>query len=175
MDDSSFSLAWLAEWREQINEAVTALLTHFEDDYGYRPGANEVRAADEDDLRAALDFSREPLAFTDLAAFYSSVGEVSLPDIGNGYFIHSARQVLHQLAEEGPVFLPESDDPQGMVIASNGGGQLYAADWGGAIHRSRTASQESEFDRVADDLPAFLDLVRRAVLRFTRSGEPGLV
>lgn len=44
---------------------------------------------------------------------------------------------------------------------------LFVAGWGGAIHRSRTASlDEAEFDRVADDLPEFLDLLRRFVARF---------
>ncbi|MGW1728196.1 SMI1/KNR4 family protein [Streptomyces sp. NPDC002306] len=106
--------------------------------------------------------------------FYESIGEVVLPDVGNGFFVHSACDVLHRLAEEGPVSLPEADDPHGVVIATNGGGIVYVADRGGAIHRSRTASLDSaEFDRVADNLPQFLDQVRRYVVRFVESGETG--
>ncbi|MGE6738420.1 hypothetical protein ACQKIP_47065, partial [Streptomyces sp. NPDC059900] len=95
-------------------------------------------------------------------------------DVGNGYFIHSARDVLHRVAEEGYVFIPLADDPHGMVIGSDGGGILFVADWGGAIHRSQTASSHAaEFDRVAEDFPEFLDLIRRSVVRFAETGEPG--
>ncbi|MFE3855213.1 hypothetical protein ACFXPN_29275 [Streptomyces griseorubiginosus] len=110
----------------------------------------------------------------DLLTFYESIGEVVLPDVGNGCFIHSARDVLDRLAEDGAVFLPEADDPHGMVIASNGGGNLYVADWGGAIHRSRTASMEdAKFDKIADSVPEFLDHMRNCVVRFVRTGATG--
>ncbi|MFI9724390.1 hypothetical protein ACIHFE_32940 [Streptomyces sp. NPDC052396] len=94
--------------------------------------------------------------------------------MGNGYFVHSAHDVLGRLAEEGPVFVPEADDPHGMVIASNGGGILYVADRGGAIHRSRTASlDDAEFDKVTDNLSEFLDHIRRCVVRFAETGATG--
>ena len=110
----------------------------------------------------------------DLLTFYESIGEVVLPDVGNGCFVHSARDVLDRLAEDGAVFLPEADDPHGMVIASNGGGNLYVADWGGAIHRSRTASMEdAEFDKIADSVPEFLDHMRNCVVRFVKTGATG--
>jgi hypothetical protein len=97
-----------------------------------------------------------------------------LPDVGNGYFVHAARDVLDRLAEEGAVFIPEADDPHAIMIASNGGGILYVADWGGSIHRSQTASlDEAEFDKVADDLPQFPDHIRRCVVRFVDRGATG--
>jgi hypothetical protein len=146
----------------------------FEETFGYEPGTNEVRAAGDEDLRAARDYGRELLGFKDLLTFYESIGEMALPDVGNGYFVHSARDVLHRLAEEGPVLVPQADDPHGMVIASNGGGILYVADWGGAIHRSRTASlDDAEFDKVADNLPEFLGHLRRCVVRFAETGATG--
>lgn len=146
----------------------------FEEKNGYEPGTNEVRTAGEEDVRAVHDDARELEGFEDLLTFYESIGEVVLPDVGNGFFVHSARDVLHRLAEEGPVSLPEADDPHRVVIATNGGGILYVADRGGAIHRSRTASLDSaEFDKVADNLPQFLDHVRRYVVRFVESGETG--
>lgn len=110
----------------------------------------------------------------DLLTFYESIGEVVLPDVGNGCFVRSARDVLDRLAEDGAVFLPEADDPHGMVIASNGGGNLYVADWGGAIHGSRTASMEdAEFDKIADSVPEFLDHMRNRVVRFVKTGATG--
>ncbi|MFE2316503.1 hypothetical protein ACFXC8_25800 [Streptomyces sp. NPDC059441] len=174
MDQLSYSAAWLSRWRDEITGAVNSMMSTFEETYGYEPGTNEVRVAGEEDLRAAHDYGREVLGFEDLLTFYESIGEVVLPDVGNGYFIHSARDVLHRLAEEGPVFVPEADDPHGMVIASNGGGVLYVADWGGAIHRSRSASlDDAEFDKLADDLPQFLDHIRRCVVSFVETGATG--
>lgn len=174
MDPYSYSAAWLSQWRDEITHAVRSMISTFEETYGYEPRTNEVRVAAGEDLAAARDYSREFLGFEDLLTFYESIGEVALPDVGNGYFVHPARDVLDRLAEEGPVFIPEADDPHGMVIASNGGGILYVADWGGAIHRSRTATvDDSEFDRVADNLPDFLDHMRRSVVHFVETGATG--
>ncbi|MFF8374815.1 hypothetical protein ACF07V_01610 [Streptomyces sp. NPDC015661] len=174
MDQLPYCIAWLSQWRGEITDAVGSLLSTFEETYGYEPGRNEVRLAGREDCRAARDFSEEVLGFEDLLTFYEEIAEVVLPDVGNGCFVHSAREVLDRLAQEGPVFLPEADDPQGMVIASNGGGLLYVADWGGAVHRSRTASlQDAEFDKVADSLPEFLDHIRHHVVRFVETGATG--
>lgn len=174
MDQLSYSAAWLSQWRGEVTGAVSSMISTFEETYGYEPGANEVRVPREEDLRAARDYGRELLGFEDLLTFYESIGEVALPDVGNGYFVHSASDVLHRLAEEGPVFIPEADDPHGMVIASNGGGILYVADWGGAIHRTRTTSlDDAEFDKVADGLPQFLDHIRCCVVSFVETGAPG--
>ena len=174
MDQLSYSAAWLSQWRDEITDAVSSMISTFEETYGYEPGTNEVRVADEEAVRAARDYGRELLGSEDLLTFYESIGEVVLPDVGNGYFVHSARDVLDRLAEEGAVFVPEADDPHGIVIASNGGGILYVADWGGSIHRSRTASlDDAEFDKVADNLPEFLDHIRRCVVRFVETGATG--
>lgn len=174
MDQPPYSAAWLSRWREEITDAVGAMVVAFEETHGYPPGRNEIRVADDDDRRAAREYARETLGFEELRTFYASIGEVVLSDVGNGYFIHAARDVLDQLAEDGDVAIPAADDPLGMVIGSDGGGRLYVADWGGAIHRSRTAAvDEGQFDKVAEDLPEFLDLIRRSVTRFVETGETG--
>jgi hypothetical protein len=174
MDQLSYSAPWLSRWRAEITDAVNSMVLTFEETNGYEPGTNEVRIVSTEDLRGVHDDGRELQGFEDLLTFYESIGEVVLPDVGNGFFLHSACDVLHRLAEEGPVFVPEADDPHGLVIASNGGGILYAADRGGAIHRSRTASLDgAEFDKVADNLPRFLEHVRRCVVRFVETGETG--
>ncbi|GGV26514.1 hypothetical protein GCM10010277_08150 [Streptomyces longisporoflavus] len=174
MDRLPYSAAWLLQWRAQITDAVAAMAATFEETYGFPAGDNEVRLADEDDRRAVRAYAREWPGTDDLLTFYRSIGEVLLPDVGNGIFLHSARDVLHRVAEEGHVFLPGADDPHGMVIGSDGGGILFVADRSGMIHRSRTASTDAgEFDRAADNLPDFLDLIRRSVLRFAETGEPG--
>lgn len=173
MEQVPFSAAWLARWRADVMAVVTPMVATFERAHGYPPGTNDVRPPTEDELRAVDELKRETSYFEELSTLYRSIGEVALPDVGNGFFLHSARAVLDRIAEEGPVFLPLADDFQGMVIASDGGGRLYVADWGGALHRSRTAStDDGTFDRVADDLPAFLTQVRSYVLRWATTGEP---
>ncbi|MEU3793919.1 hypothetical protein AB0F07_29635 [Streptomyces fructofermentans] len=174
MDHLSYSAAWLSRWRDDITDAVSSMVLTFEERNGYEPGANEVRTVSEEDVRAVHDDGRELEGFEDLLTFYESIGEVVLSDVGNGFFVPSACDVLSRLAQEGPGSHPRVDDPDGVVIASNGGGILYVAERGGAIHRSRTASLDSaEFDKVADSLPQFLDHVRRCVVRFVETGETG--
>lgn len=85
----------------EIASAVGSMISTFEEMYGYEPGANEVRVASEEQLRAVRDYGRELLRFKDLLTFYESIGEVVLPDVGNGFFVRSARDALHRLAEEG--------------------------------------------------------------------------
>ncbi|MCD0483530.1 SMI1/KNR4 family protein [Streptacidiphilus sp. ASG 303] len=174
MDRSSFSAAWLARWRADLSGAVQTLPAGFESTHGYPPGVNEVRPPDEAGRRAAQQFSGGLLGFEDLAVFYDTVGEVCLPDVANGFFLHRAGDVLHRLSEDGPVHLSPTGELPGLVIASNGGGQQYIVDHRGAVHRTRTASTDTaDLDQVADTFPAFLDLVRHTVLRFTRTGDPG--
>lgn len=174
MNRIPYSAAWLSQWREDVMAAVRGMVSTSGDEHGFPPGRNEVRVADEDDRRAAREYARESLGFDELLTFYESIGEVALSDVGNGYFIHTARDVLHRVAEEGYVFIPMADDPHGMVIGSDGRGIPFVADWGGVIHRSRTPSpDEAEFDRVAEDLPEFLELIRWSAARFAETGEPG--
>lgn len=105
-----------------------------------------------------------------LVSFYQIIGAVVLPDIGNGHFIHSAEAVLNQLQEEGTVKVGGAD---AVVFASNGGGVLYAITPTGAIHRSSTASRDSDFELVATDLAGYLGGLRGVVSEFIRTGDPG--
>ncbi|WP_020555798.1 hypothetical protein [Embleya scabrispora] len=153
---------------------MNAMTATFEQTYGYPPGTNAIHAPDEEDRRAAVDFGREPLCFPDSETYYECIGNVVLEDVGNGYFLYSVSEVLRRLTDEGAVFIPLADDPGGMVIGSDGGRHQFVADWGGVVHKSRTASvHEGEFDRVADDFPQFLELLRRSVLRFAAMSDLG--
>ncbi|MFF5449253.1 hypothetical protein [Streptomyces sp. NPDC012888] len=62
-----------------------------------------------------------------------------------------------------------------VLIGSDGGGILYAVGADGAVWRSRRASEEAEFDRIAGDFAEFLGLLRRSVHRFDGTGQPGFV
>ncbi|MFF3068860.1 hypothetical protein [Kitasatospora sp. NPDC057936] len=50
MDQLSYSAAWLSHWHDEITDAVSSMISTFEETFGYEPGTNEVRAADDEDL-----------------------------------------------------------------------------------------------------------------------------
>jgi hypothetical protein len=173
MRGEPLSADWLSQWRSQVDAALGTLMSTFEEKYGYPPGTNEIKPPDADARSAAAELAREQLTPVDLVTFYGSIGEVVLADVGNAYFFHSARLVLDHLQAGESALLGGADDAKGMVIASDGGGILFAVDAEGAVHRSGAASTESEFDKVADGLREFLDLIRRSVVRFVDTGRPG--
>ncbi|WP_457030984.1 hypothetical protein [Kitasatospora sp. P5_F3] len=158
--------AWLTQWRTEITQVLDTILPTFEETYGYWPGANEIRDPDEQERLAARAFAEDP-AFADLATFYGSIGEVSLSGIGNGYWIQSATEALRART------IPEPAVLEGVALASDGGGIQFVLGTDGAVHRSRTAGVETEFDQVAASLKEFLDLLRQSVLRFQMTAEPG--
>ncbi|MCX4834460.1 MULTISPECIES: SMI1/KNR4 family protein [unclassified Streptomyces] len=146
----------------------------FERRHGFPPGANEVRPADSDDQAAARALAQASLIPADLVTFYDSIGDVTWADVGNGYFLDPAIDVLLQLQEYGAVGIGADQKVHGLVIGSNGGGLSYVVGSDGAVHRTRMASlDEPELDEVADDLRQFLELLERSLTRFVADGEPG--
>ncbi|MEV5238493.1 SMI1/KNR4 family protein [Streptomyces cinnamoneus] len=146
----------------------------FERRHGFPPGTNEVRPAARDDQAPARTLAQVSLVPADLATFYDIVGDVTWEDVGNGYFVESAGDVLLRLDEYGAVDVGAAHKASDLVIGSNGGGLFYVVDPGGAVYRTRTASlDEPGLDRVADDLRQFLELLERSLSRFVANGEPG--
>ena len=146
----------------------------FERRHGFPPGTNEVRPASRDDQAAARTLAQVSLIPADLVTFYDSIGDVTWADVGNGYFLAPASDVLLRLQEYGVVDLGADQKVQGLVIGSNGGGLSYVLGPDGSVHRTRTASlDEPELDKVTDDLRQFLELLERSLKRFVADGEPG--
>ncbi|MFC9463557.1 SMI1/KNR4 family protein [Streptomyces coelicoflavus] len=146
----------------------------FEHRHGFPPGTNRVRLADHDDQRAARTLARVTPTPADLVTFYVSIGDVTWEDVGNGYFLDPAGDVLLQLQEYGVVDIDTDQKSSGLVIGSNGGGLIYVAGPGGVVYRTQTASlDEAELDKVADDLRQFLELLERSLTRFHADGDPG--
>ncbi|MFD7031988.1 SMI1/KNR4 family protein [Streptomyces sp. NPDC059917] len=165
--------ASLAVWRAEVSAALSAVTHGFEEKYGYTPGENAVRPPEPDDRAAARRLAAESPAFADLAVFYGEIGAVGMSDVGNGYFLHSGARALLERVD-----LPDPGTDAtvpAVLIGSDGGGILYAVGPDGGVWRSRTASEEGEFDRITDGLAEFLDLLRRSVHRFNESGRPGFV
>ncbi|MFE0791071.1 SMI1/KNR4 family protein [Streptomyces mutabilis] len=137
------------------------------------PGVNQVRPADHDDQAAARTLAQVTPTPADLVTFYESIGDVTWADVGNGYFLDPASDMLLRLQEYGVVDVG-TDQKANLVIGSNGGGLIYVAGPDGAVYRTRTSSlDEPEFDKVADDLRQFLELLERSLTRFNTDGDPG--
>ncbi|MEV5605716.1 SMI1/KNR4 family protein [Streptomyces sp. NPDC052299] len=143
----------------------------FERRHGFPPGTNEVRSASRDDQTAARALAQAGLIPADLVTFYDSIGNVTWADVGNGYFLDAASDVLLRFQENGAV---DAGADQKVAIGSNGGGLFYVAGPDGSVHRTRTSSlDEPELDKVADDLRQFLELLEQSLTRFVADSEPG--
>lgn len=174
MSDHSLSPTWLASWASRVSETLKTMTDEFERRHGFPPGANEVRLADHDDQAAARTLAQVGIVPADLVTFYGTIGDVTWADVGNGYFVDPAGDVLLRFKQYGTVDLSADRKAGGLVIGSNGGGLAYVASFDGVMYRTRTASlDEPELDRVADDLRQFLELLERSLTRFIANGEPG--
>lgn len=80
-------------WRVSVTAVLAGFLATFRQRFGFEPGANAVGPPASGEAVASLAALR-PAPARDLLTFYESIGEVSLPDVGNGYFIHSPRLVI---------------------------------------------------------------------------------
>lgn len=173
MSDRSLSPTWLASWARRASEALKTMTDEFERRHGFPPGANEIRLPDHADRAAARTLARAGIVPADLVTFYDNIGDVTWADVGQGYFVDPAGDVLLRFKQYGAV---DGGDKKagGLVIGSNGGGLSYVASPGGVIYRTRTASlDEAELERVADDLRQFLELLERSLTGFVANGELG--
>ncbi|MFE3271171.1 SMI1/KNR4 family protein [Streptomyces sp. NPDC059215] len=170
MSERSLSPAWLASWTERVSGALAALVGEFERRHGFPPGTNEVRAACRDDQTAARTLAHADLISADPATLHDSIGDVTWADVGNGYFLDPASDVLLR-QEHGAV---DAGADLVVAIGSNGGGLSYFAGSDGSVHRARTALLDGpKLDKVADDLRQFLELLERSLTQFVVDGEPG--
>lgn len=126
---------------------------------------------DDDTLAAvALLAARRPEP-TALLSLYAVLDNVSLPDAGNGYFLHSPSPVIAHLDEYGTV--PLTGGGHGIVFGSDGGGSLFAMGDDHSVHKSGTASWSGGFHAVAAGLDGFLEELLRTIEQFTATGHPG--
>ena len=71
-------------WKTDIRSALAELNVVFERRFGYPPGANFVSGADV----GQQGRTGNVVLPSALAEFYAEVGQLSLPDVHIGYFIH---------------------------------------------------------------------------------------
>ena len=129
---------WLSTWRVSVTAAVGELLGTFRQRFGFEPATNELGPpASEEAMTSLAALPATPAQ--DLLAFYRTVGEVSLPDVGNDYFIHPPGLAV-QHAQAGELHrIGPPVDAEVLVFASDGGGALYAlpAAQAGPVYRLR--------------------------------------
>lgn len=143
----------------------------FEETHGYPAGDNEVALADHETRTAVTLLTNHRPEYAALLSLFAVIDSVSLPDIGNGYFIHPPSTVTAHLHEYGAV--PLENDDHGLVFGSDGGGNLFALAANGTVHKSRTASWNDEFYAVATSLRHFLEQLRDVIGQFAATDHPG--
>ena len=125
---------WLDVWRVSVTAVLAEFPGTFRQRFGFEPGANAVGPPASREAVASLAALR-PAPAPDLLTFYESIGAVSLPDVGNGCFIHSPRLVI-QHAQAGE---PRRIGPPGMRHGSRRSGYRVWVlthlvwDWNGTL------------------------------------------
>ncbi|MFG3288998.1 hypothetical protein ACGF3G_09350 [Streptomyces sp. NPDC048179] len=143
----------------------------FEETHGYPAGDNEVALVGDETRAAVTLLTNHRSECVALLSLFAVLDSVSLPYIGNGYFIHPPSTVFAHLDEYSPVPLGNGD--HGLVFGSDGGGRLFALAANGTVHKSRTASWNDEFYAVAASPCDFLDQLRDVIDQFAAAGPPG--
>ncbi|MFF4398927.1 hypothetical protein [Streptomyces sp. NPDC001480] len=120
---------------------MSQLMEAFEVTHGYPAGDNEVALADDETRAAVTLLTNHRSEYAALLSLFAVIDSVSLPDIGNGYFIHPPSTVTAHLDEYGAVPLENGD--HGIVFGSDGGGSLFAL----AVNGTVPAAVRGWFDR----------------------------
>jgi hypothetical protein len=165
-------VSWVADWKAQMVPVLDQLRQGFEQWYGYPPGENAVRDAVPG---APVVAGLPPL----LAEFYAEVGEVSLPDVHIGYFVHPAGW-LAEAAERGlPVRMTGAVEGDLIPFGSTGGGDPFVVlrSDGSVLHLPPGRIDDGTYLAaaapavVAADLRGFLQRLLDVTREFVTTGE----
>jgi hypothetical protein len=112
----------IAQWKAEMRSILTELNAAFEQRFGYASGNNRVTDAEVGELgRMAF-----PSA---LAEFYAEIGELSMPDVHVGYFIHPLELVTSPISGHPTRVEIEIDghilNDDVVTFGSDGGGGLF--------------------------------------------------
>jgi hypothetical protein len=117
----------LSKWTSDMRRLLPVFMDGFESRYGYPPDANSIIVAALDESgRGVISELADRGVSPELLEFYSVVREVSLPDLGNGIFIHSPASVASGITESQPTEVHGSLEGRITVFGSDGGGALVA-------------------------------------------------
>jgi len=165
----------LSLWKQEIRSAISELEAKSESLLGYSvdPFENEVTDPGEG-TRSGLPPALEEL--------YRTVEAVSLPDVGNGYFINPPAYLAEAVSRGMPV-QADTDELTGPVVpfGADGGGTFYClatesgAVWelpGGELTKQGVYRGGMGDPRlIATGVEEFLDKLLTATRRFVGTGE----
>ncbi|WP_344128474.1 hypothetical protein [Luedemannella flava] len=167
-----------------MTDTLTGLLDVFEDRFGYPPGDNLLTpAATGTDLTMLADVLTDLNLDDDLLTLYQVTDEVSLPDIGNGYFIHPPDHVVTTRRVREPGAIAGDPPTEVVVFGSDGGGTSYALTGAAGPRVVRLPSSAivggtytppqgwSRYGPAAEDLREFLTRMHDGLVRFASCGE----
>ncbi|MFC6566037.1 SMI1/KNR4 family protein [Actinoplanes utahensis] len=167
--------AWVGRWRDDMRAGLAGLLGRFEARFGFPPEEHEVAGpVSEEQLAGLAELHGDGLP-ADLVTFHRVVAEVDLPDVENGYWIHSP-----PLPGEDPGHPRRLTDGRRVVVfGSDGGGGLFALTAGPGSPVLRLAGGSflgGAYDAdhaapVAADLQEFLTSLLREVTEAARKGD----
>ncbi|RAG80347.1 hypothetical protein DN069_38640 [Streptacidiphilus pinicola] len=166
----------LNSWADQVADLASEFTTGFEARFGYPPGDNRLVSATPQDSERAVQTLSGLGVPGDLLQFYSRVESVSLPDLDNGFFIHSADSVADGMAGGQPTEVVGAIDERIVVFGSDGGGGLCALTIpdgrflvlrGGALVGPRYDVDESGVQSLPGGLWGFLESIRAELVHAT--------
>jgi hypothetical protein len=182
MMDAAFLRAWVAD----VTGTLGRLLLEFEERFGYPPADNTISAPDDEAGLAEVEHLVVSLGMSrDLLDMYDVIGAVNLPDVGNGYFIHSPRLVVSTYSAAEPRAVSGSSyTGEVLIFASDGGGTLYAlsaaipasiyrlppGEIHGGTYTGHHTGTPGAYTDVADDLKSFLNALRDTIEAFAATG-----
>ncbi|TLW94755.1 hypothetical protein FFT09_02445 [Saccharomonospora piscinae] len=164
----------VASWAGEMSRLAARFSESFESTNGYPPGDNfvikQTEQSDRDSLMEALGGPQSG----DLVEFYTYVAEISFEDVGPGFFVHRAEDVVAGMRDYQPTRLISASQRQIAVFGSDGGGALFAADRhtgevvrleGGAFVGIDYEVEECSVQVIAANLAGFLQFLHQRLLQ----------
>ncbi|MGW1916964.1 hypothetical protein ACWCQS_41370 [Streptomyces sp. NPDC002076] len=167
----------LNRWADQVADLASKFTAGFEARFGYPPGVNALVSATPQAGEQAVQALSGHGVPEDLLQFYARVESVSLPDLGNGIYIHSADSVADGMAGNQPTEVVGDVTARVVVFGSDGGGGLVAMTVpdgrilmlrDGVLLGPRYEVEESGVQMLSDGLWGFLESVRADLVEALR-------
>jgi hypothetical protein len=166
-------------WIDEMSRLASRFVAGFETMYGYPPGEHYVSRVADSSGRDALAAVLSDAGARDLIEFYSHVAQISLPDVGPGFFVDEAEYVVEGLRGAQPTQVSSVPNRTVAVFGSDGGGALFAADRqtgeivrleGGSLIGDVYEVEESGVQVIARDFEGFMQFLSGELLRQIPSG-----
>lgn len=166
-------------WIDEMSRLASRFSAGFEAAYGYPPGEHYVSRSSNRSGRDLLATLLDNSSAGDLIEFYSHVAQISLPDVGPGFFVDAAEEVIDGLRGAQPTRVISTPEREIAVFGSDGGGALFAVDRqtgavvrleGGALIGADYEVERSGVQVIAPDFAGFMQFLQGELLQQIPSG-----